>query len=138
VAGVVANVIDFVTNNYVLAADWQAWASQHSIDPATLTSGSVAGTFIVIDFIFGLLLVWTYAAMRPRFGPGAGTAVISGLVLYVTVTVVLTGFVQLGVLPMALFVKSSGGALVSTLASAIAGAALYKEEEGPSAAFARR
>ena len=138
VAGVVANAIDFVTNNYVLAADWQAWAGQHNIDPASLTSGSVAGTFIVIDFIFGLLLVWTYAAIRPRFGPGAGTAVISGLLLYVAVTVVLFGFVQLGVMTMALFVKMSLGALVSTLAGAIAGAALYSEEgAATSSAYAK-
>ena len=137
VAGVVANVIDFVTNNYVLAADWQAWASQHGVDPATLTSGSVAGTFIVIDFIFGLLMVWTYAAMRPRFGPGPGTAVMAGLVLYVAVTVVLFGFVQLGMMPMGLFVKGSCGALVSTLAGAITVAALYKEEGTPSSAFAK-
>ena len=45
VAGVVANAVDFVTNNYVLAADWQAWAGQHNIDAAALTSPSVAGTW---------------------------------------------------------------------------------------------
>ena len=48
VAGVVANAVDFVTNNYVLAADWQAWAASHNIDAATLTSGAVAGTFSAV------------------------------------------------------------------------------------------
>src|SRR6185295_1610523 len=105
VAGVVANAVDFVTNNYVLAADWQTWAAAHNIDAATLTSGAVAGTWIAVDFIFGLLLVWTYAAMRPRFGPGIQTAFFAGLVIYLAPTLVLFGFTMMGMMTMAMFVK---------------------------------
>jgi len=138
VAGVVANAVDFVTNNYVLAADWQAWASQHNIDPASLTSPSVAGTWIVVDFIFGLLLVWTYAAMRPRFGPGIYTAFLAGLVIYLAPTIVIFGFTMMGMLTMAMFVKGSCAAIVSTFGAAIVGAALYKEEGAAmSSAFAK-
>ena len=98
VAGVVANVVDFVTNNYVLAADWQAWAAAHNIDPAGFRSMPVAGAWVVVDFMFGLLLVWTYAAMRPRFGPGVQTAVFAGLVIYLAPTLVLAGFTMMGLL----------------------------------------
>jgi len=139
VAGVVANAVDFVTNNYVLAADWQAWAAAHNIDAATLTSGAVAGTWIAVDFIFGLLLVWTYAAMRPRFGPGIQTAFFAGLVIYLAPTLVLFGFTMMGMMTMAMFVKGSCAAIVATFGAAIAGAAIYKEEPGAarSAAYAR-
>ena len=137
VAGVVANAVDFVTNNYVLAADWQAWAGQHNIDAAALTSPSVAGTWLVVDFIFGLLLVWTYAAMRPRFGAGIQTAFIAGLVIYLGPTMVLFGFTVMGMMAWAMFIKGSCAALVSTFGAAIVGAALYKEEEAPSSAFAK-
>jgi hypothetical protein len=138
VAGVVANAVDFVTNNYVLAADWQAWASQHNIDAASLTSPSIAGTWIVVDFVFGLLLVWTYAAMRPRFGAGIQTAFAAGLVIYLAPTAVLFGFTMMGMMTWAMFVKGSCAAIVSTFGAAIVGAALYKEEGAPrSAAFAR-
>lgn len=138
VAGVVSNAVDFVTNNYVLAADWQAWAAAHNIDPATLTSGPVATTWIVVDFLFGLLLVWTYAAMRPRFGAGIQTAVFAGLVIYLAPTLVIFGFTMMGMLTMAMFVKGSIAAIISTFGAAIAGAAIYKEEGAPAkAAYAR-
>jgi len=134
VAGVVANAVDFVTNNYVLAADWQAWAAAHNIDAARLTSGAVAGTWTVVDFIFGLLLVWTYAAMRPRFGPGVQTAFFAGLVIYLAPTITLFGFTMMGMLTMAMFVKGSCAAVVSIFGAAIVGAAIYKEERAPSRA----
>jgi hypothetical protein len=138
VAGVVANAIDFVTNTYVLAADQQAWAASHNIDPATLTSGAVAGTWVAVDFVYGLLLVFTYAAMRPRFGRGVRTAIIAGLIVFLAPTIVLAGFTQMGMFTTAMFVKGTIAAIVSTIAASVAGAAVYKEQGAPSgAAFAR-
>jgi hypothetical protein len=128
VAGVVANAIDFVTNTYVLASDIAAWAPTRNLDPAAMNSGPVAATWIVVDFIFGLLLVSTYAAMRPRLGAGPKTAMLAGLALWLAVTLVLFGFTQMGVFSMALFVKGSIAALINTLAASVAGAAVYKEE----------
>jgi hypothetical protein len=137
VAGVVANAIDFVNNTYVLGADMQAWAASHNIDPATLTSGAVAGTWVAVDFIYGLLIVFTYAAIRPRFGPGVTTAIIAGLVMFLAPTIVLFGFTQMGMLTMPMFVKGTIGAIVATLAAAVAGAAVYKEEGAATPALAR-
>jgi len=137
VAGVVANAIDFVNNTYVLGADMQAWAASHNIDQATLTSGAVAGTWVAVDFIYGLLIVFTYAAIRPRFGPGVTTAIIAGLVMFLAPTIVLFGFTQMGMLTMPMFVKGAIGAIVSSLAAAVAGAAVYKEEGAATPALAR-
>jgi hypothetical protein len=137
VAGVVANAIDFVTNTYVLGADMQAWAASHNIDQATLTSGTVAGSWAAVDFIYGLLIVFTYAAMRPRFGAGVRTAIIAGLVMFLAPTIVLFGFTQMGMLTMPMFVKGTIGAIIATLAAAVAGAAVYKEEGAATPALAR-
>ena len=138
-AGLVANAFDFVTNTYVLMSDWQAFATAHNMDPAAMNSPAVAGTWITIDFLFGILLVWTYAAMRPRFGAGALTAVLAGLAIYASATLVVFGFTMMGLLTMALFVKGSIASIVSTLAASVAGAAIYKEEAAASAgaAYAR-
>jgi hypothetical protein len=92
-----------------------------------MNSGPVAATWIVVDFMMGLLLVSTYAAMRPRFGAGPKTAVLAGLALWFAVTVVLFGFTQMGVFSMALFVKGSTCALINTVVASIVGAAVYKE-----------
>jgi hypothetical protein len=137
VAGVVANAIDFVNNTYVLGADMQAWAASHNIDQARLTSGTVAGSWVAVDFIYGLLIVFTYAAMRPRFGAGVRTAIIAGLVMFLAPTIVLFGFAQMGMLTMPMFVKGTIGAIVATLAAAVAGAAVYKEEGAATPALAR-
>jgi len=137
VAGVVANAIDFVTNTYILAADQQAWAVARNIDPAILTSGPVAGTWIVVDFLLGFLIVWTYAAMRPRLGPGVRTALLASLVVFLAPTLVLFGFTMMSFMTMTLFVKGSFAALVAMLAAGVAGAAVYKEEGAATAAYAR-
>src|SRR5437667_4515115 len=40
------------------------------------------GVFVIGGFVLGVLLVWLYAAIRPRFGPGPKTSLIAGLVLW--------------------------------------------------------
>jgi hypothetical protein len=135
-AGLVANAIDFVTNTYIMAADWQAFAAAHNMDPAAMTSPAVAGTWIAIDFLFGILLVWTYAAIRPRFGAGAQTAIYAGLAVYIAPTLVLLGFTMMGLMTLAMFVKGSVAAIVSTLAASVAGAWMYKETDAPAGARA--
>jgi hypothetical protein len=83
--------------------------------------------WIVINFLFGLLVVWTYAAIRPRFGPGVGTAIIAGLIPYLGATLVLAGFASMGIFPTAALLKGSLASLVNTSIAAIAGAWLYTE-----------
>jgi hypothetical protein len=136
-AGLVANAFDFVINTYVMMADWQAWASAHNLDPAAMNSPGVAGTWVAIDFLYGILIVWTYAAIRPRFGPGVKTALYAGFLLYVAITLVVFGFTMMGMLTMAMFVKGSLAGIVSTGAASIAGAWVYTEAGAPSAVYAR-
>ena len=130
-AGVVANVIDFVTNTFLLAGDWQAFALDHNLDPEGFTSASTAMTWVAVDFVLGILLVLTYAAIRPRLGPGAGTAIFAGLIIYVATTAVVFGFAMMGLLTMGMFVKGSLCAFVSMMAASLTGAAIYKEEGEP-------
>jgi len=128
VAGLVANAFDFVTNTYILAPDWQALAVAHNIDPDAFTSPAVAGTWIAIDFLFGILLVWTYAAMRPRFGAGPMTAVLAGLAIYVSATLIVFGFTMMGLLTMSMFVKGSIASIITVIVASVAGASMYKEQ----------
>jgi hypothetical protein len=130
-AGVVANVIDFITNNFLLMADWQAFALDHNLDPEALASATTGLTWVAVDFLLGILLVLTYAAIRPRFGAGAGTAVYAGLLLYAAITAVVFGFATMGLLTMGMFVKGSLCAFVSMIAASLTGAAIYKEEGEP-------
>jgi len=127
VAGVVANVIDMTTGYLFMMKDMATNMQRLNLDPHTMETLAGAVPWIIIDLIYGLLIVWTYAAIRPRFGPGPKTALYAGLVLYLAVTVVLFGFHTMGMFPRDLFVKSSMWALVSTALASVAGAAVYRE-----------
>jgi hypothetical protein len=94
--------------------------------PVEAVEGSMV-TWIVIDFIWGLLLVFAYAGMRPRFGPGPKTAVISGLTLWLAVTSTLAGLMAMGIFTQQAFIKNAALYLASTLVASLVGAALYKE-----------
>jgi hypothetical protein len=124
-AGVVANLFDFISNEYLLKADWEVVASLRNLDPAALQASMT--TWIIVDFVFGILLVFAYAAMRPRFGPGPKTALVSGFTLFIAVTAILSGFVAMGMFTQAIFLKGTLFSVVTTAAASLAGASLYKE-----------
>ena len=123
VAGLVANIIDIATG-FLMQDELTANLERLHL-PAMGTSAIVS--WVAVDFAYGILMVLTYACIRPRFGPGPKTALFAGFLLLTTVTVVLYGFLGLGFFPASTYVKSALFALLSTGAGALAGAALYKE-----------
>ena len=125
VAGVVVNAGDFVINSYLLADDMAQLSQRLGLNQADVEGSQI--TWIVVDFIYGTLLVFTYAAVRPRFGPGPWTAMAAGLVLYLAITVVLFGFMSMGMFVPDAFFRSTGLQLVVTLAASLAGGMVYKE-----------
>lgn len=127
VAGVVLNIGDFVINTMVLAADNAEFLKRLGLDPAAMESMSGMLPWMVIDFLFGLLVVWTYGAIRPRFGPGVSTAIVAGLIPFLGVTLVLAGFTSMGVFTTGMFIKGTVASLVNTSVGSVAGAWVYTE-----------
>jgi len=127
VAGVVTNACDMLWHMTVMQDDMAAMVQKFGMDPAAAQSMSAVAPWIVIDFVFGILIVWTYAAMRPRFGPGPKTALVAGITLYLAVTAILYGFTSMGMMSMGAFARGSAAELVSTILGSLAGAAVYKE-----------
>jgi len=127
VGGVVANACDLLLHLTVMKDDMAAMAQKFGTDPAAMQSMSAVAPWIVVDFVLGLLIVWTYAAMRPRLGPGPKTAVIAGLTLFLAVTAVVYGFTSMGMMSMGAFGRGSTTELVATVLASLAGAAVYKE-----------
>ena len=126
-AGLVFNVLDFVINGVLLSAELGANLTRLGLDPAAMESGAGIATWVVIDFILGLVVVYLYAGIRPRFGPGVKTAVIAALLMYIPVTAVVYGLATGGVMTMSLFGKSAALSLVNSIVGTIAGAWAYKE-----------
>jgi hypothetical protein len=131
-AGLVFNVLDFVANGLILAGDFTANTARLGLDAAAAESGAAMATWVTIDFLMGILVVWTYAAMRPRFGPGPRTAILAGLVPYLSVTLIMFGLTQAGLFTAGLFWKATLLQIVVLGAGALAGCSIYKEEAGSS------
>ena len=130
-AGVVISGFDFVTNNYILASDWRSMAQMRNIDLTLMGGTGALVTMLVVDFLLGQLLVVTYAAIRPRFGPGAGTAAIAAFIIFLPEALLLATFGGI-VISWDLYLRQSALMLVSMLVAGLAGAWVYSEDEDES------
>jgi hypothetical protein len=79
VAGVICNVSGILVGVFVLHDEARALlaAMEHPPSPLRMFVQHVA-----MRFGLGLLTVWLYAAIRPRFGPGPKTALRAALFLF--------------------------------------------------------
>ena len=125
VAGVVANAVDYGINK-LMATEGQEMVQRLNLRQDIVENSM--WTWIAVDFIYGMVLVFTYAAMRPRFGPGPKTAVIAGMTFWIAFTAVFAGLTAMGIYTQQAFIKNSALAIASTLLPVLAGAAVYKED----------
>jgi len=128
-AGVVLNIIDGVAGATFLGE--RMTAESNAFKPGLgdqMMAGNAMYIYIVIDLILGILLVWTYAAIRPRFGPGVGTAVRAALLFWILGGIFYFGYLAMGMMSPGLWFTFSIVALVNLVLAAIAGAWVYKEE----------
>ena len=128
-AGLVMNIVDAVTNGALLGAQWQA--EGQALSPTLMaTPGletmSMAG-WVIVDFLTGIALVWLYAAIRPRFGPGPRTALVAAFVTWLVGHLYFASYVFNGLYSAQVVTASSAGALVGMLAGGLAGGWLYRE-----------
>lgn len=124
-AGLVLNIVDYVTYGVVLAGDMEAAMRDLGRDPV---AASQIMWFVLLDFLYGILLVYTYAAIRPRFGPGPKTAVIAGILVWVGAGLLHTiGMLPMGIFPARLMIIGLVVALIAMPVAAVVGARFYKE-----------
>ena len=126
-AGLVLAACDFVINNYILATDWADAAHLRNVDLGAMGGTSALVLMVALDLFMGQIIVVAYAAIRPRFGPGAATASIAAFLLFVPEAVVLATFAGLFI-SWQLYIRQISLILVSMLAAGIAGAWVYGRE----------
>ena len=125
VAGLVMNVVDGVTNGMILAPQWDAETKRLGIEMSQQPQ-ALPG-WLTYGFLCGIVLVWLYASIRPRYGPGAKTAVIAGLALWLITHLAFAAWAFTGLYSVGVVAASTVGGLVSGVAGGLAGCALYKE-----------
>jgi len=125
VAGLLINVSEFVLNAVVLVNDMKAAMAALNRPPI---DNSMIVWFVLLAFGIGIMSVWVYAAVRPRFGPGVRTAICASLVvwglayLYPNVSTII-----LGLFPTRLMIIATVWGLVEVLVAGVAGAWIYTE-----------
>ncbi|MDX2031464.1 MAG: hypothetical protein SF339_12385 [Blastocatellia bacterium] len=126
VAGLVLNFGEFLLNSVFLAKEMEADFKRLNLPPP---SEMFILRAVGVTFLLGIVLVFLYAAIRPRFGPGIKTAACAGLIGWFFIYL-YAGYLNeaIGFVSVKLYLVSLVWGLVEYLAAAIAGGWMYKEE----------
>ncbi len=125
VAGLIINVSETILNIPVIGAQTTAALQRFNLPDI---GGAAIVLFVVMGFAIGWLMVWLYAAVRPRLGPGPKTALCVGLLVWTLYSLFPTvGIVVLGFFPIGLATIAAVWTLVELPLAAVVGAWLYKE-----------
>jgi len=92
-----------------------------------ITAEPNIATMVTLDFAMALILVFTYACIRTRFGPGPKTAIVAGLIIGMTANVLAAFFAGMGFFGWHLYGEMAVLATANMLVSALAGCAVYTE-----------
>jgi hypothetical protein len=124
-AGLILNVVDFAMYGKWLAGDFAA-AFQALGKPGA--TDNLIPLFVVLDFVYGIGLLWLYAAIRPRFGAGVKTAVIAGVAAWFFVSLLRTvGEAPMGLFPQRLYTIPTIVTLIEYAVATAVGAYVYTE-----------
>jgi hypothetical protein len=104
---------------------------QKAMDSLGLSMEMTAGTWVLtvlMSLLTGLVLVFFYAAARPRFGPGPKTAIIVAVALFCGgMLLSLLGFGMIGMYPTRLLLMWGCIGFIELIVISLAGAWVYRE-----------
>ncbi len=127
--GVVAGILIWIIEG--LASALYMEQMQAAMEAHGLSMEMSAGVWVlsvVVSLLAGLVLVFFYAAARPRFGPGPRTAVIVAVALFVGGYLLsLVGYHMLGLFPDTMLVTWGIIGLVEWILATLAGGWIYRE-----------
>ncbi len=128
-AGIIMNVLAIAATPIYLKKLW---------DPALEALGHPVSNpvafqtfWIIFYLVSGVLAVWLYSAIRPRYGAGAKTAVTAGFavwILSILCFATVTSSLGFGLFPANVLVIDAITNLVMYVIATLAGAWVYKEQ----------
>jgi pimeloyl-ACP methyl ester carboxylesterase len=124
-AGLIVNIGEFILNGVLLAEEMNAAMAALNKPPV---SPDMIIWFVVFGFGLGVMLVWVYAAIRPRFGAGVKTAICASTLVWGLAYLYPNLFmIIIGLFPQGMMVLATIWGLVEITIAGIAGAWLYTE-----------
>jgi hypothetical protein len=127
-AALVVNVLEGLFA-VLMKAEWEAAIQNLGL---RLKTGSAAYIPLLWSFVIGILSVWLYAAIRPRYGPGPKTAIRAALAVWSFTTATFSiAMACLGLFPVRLMAYSAAWSLVEVIVAMLVGAWIYREGDSP-------
>jgi hypothetical protein len=130
-------LLSWLTMNVLTVPAWfivaKQWTALMKTMGRSFPTPGLAAVWILVTFVLGMVSIWLYAAIRPRYGPGPKTAALVGLVVLVilgladAIWISLAPAALLEPVPTGLIVKCVVCWLVIIPVATIVGAWPYKE-----------
>lgn len=134
-AGIAAGIVVWVlegAGTFFYMGDMEAALAAHNMT-FEMSTGVWVLT-VVISMIVGLTLVFFYAAVRPRFGPGPKTAILVAVVLWISGYLLpLIGYDMIGLYPKSMLTLWGLVGLIEMIVAAYVGGWIYRESESAAA-----
>lgn len=127
-ASITVIVLDVLLNSVIFAAEEQAAIASLASDPAMLDSPVTLAVILGVDIVIGFLLVWTYVAIRPRFGSGPRTALVAAIQIWLVSILPWTILTYLGALPWSFWGLQLPLTLMTYAIGALIGGKWYRGE----------
>ena len=128
IAGAVLSMSDVLLYGSVLKAPMEAaWRAAGRPTMTDLQRTLEVPASIFLDFVVGIVLMWLYVAIQPRFSAGFRTAVRTGLVAWFLAALLCTAFMFQGVMPLGVMNITIFVLLIEYPLAVVLGAKLYTD-----------
>jgi len=77
VAGLIIDVVQWLLNGVFLGSDWRQ--AMQALGKPLVETPARGLFYILLGLAYGILAIWAYASIRPRYGAGPITALYAGL-----------------------------------------------------------
>lgn len=131
-AGLVINIVEAVSAMFYME-DMKAALENHGLSMSE-SPGMMAFWFIY-GFVWGILVIWLYAAIRPRYGAGPKTAVKAGVAFwFIGYFLPMIAWSSIGIYSTGMLTMWAIIGLIELIVATLLGAWIYKEGESGVAA----
>ena len=118
-------IMAFVGKDFVMAV---VAAAQRNPNPSALPRWLLnPAVFFALNLVIGLWMMWLYAAIRPRYGPGPKTAAVAAFAVWFIGVVTDAFFGLSGIILPTTLVAPVAAALPAMVLATVVGARYYQE-----------
>ena len=124
--GLLAGIVWIILGALVTALLGRDFAAQPNNHLAKPTPGFVLFN-VLLDLLEGISILWLYAAIRPRYGAGAKTALIAAFAWWFIVSLGDATWCSFGFFSPRTVIPLMAGTLPALILATLVGARLYRE-----------